>query len=96
MIKPASQVKEEIMNTVSHAASCRSGYIVCGTSNHADGSPRVIVEWNDGTQSSVRETELQELLLCKDCGEDCSDPSNTTWQQWQCDCCGSWNDKGAK
>lgn len=21
---------------------------------------------------------------------------NTTWQQWECPCCGNWNDRGTK
>jgi hypothetical protein len=35
------------------------GKIVCATSPHADGSPRVIVEWLDGTESKVIERELR-------------------------------------
>lgn len=29
---------------------------------------------------------------CPSCGEK-RDEADSTWQQWQCSCCGSWNDK---
>ncbi len=32
-------------------------------------------------------------LVCADCGELVVGDESTTWQQWQCDCCGSWHDK---
>jgi len=33
-------------------------------------------------------------LICPHCQESwqCDDLEETTWQQWQCPCCGSWND----
>ena len=42
-----------------HPASRRFGWIICGTSDHADGTRRVIVEWQDGTESAVSEAELK-------------------------------------
>lgn len=31
---------------------------------------------------------------CESCGEICDpDDCSTTWQQWECPCCGSWNDR---
>jgi hypothetical protein len=30
---------------------------------------------------------------CPDCGEMRTSDAETTWQQWQCECCGSWNDR---
>jgi hypothetical protein len=41
-----------------HAASRRFGRLVCATSPHADGSPRLVIEWNDGTEGKVPEVEL--------------------------------------
>jgi hypothetical protein len=35
------------------------GTMVCATSPHADGAPRVIVAWDDGTEGKVCETELR-------------------------------------
>ena len=57
-----------------HAASHRIGQIICGTSNHADGSPRVIVQWQDGTESKVTETELRSAV----------------WVHWPRSRVGSW------
>jgi len=36
------------------------------------------------------------MLTCAYCGEeDCPDRiENETWQQWQCRCCRSWNERG--
>jgi len=33
-------------------------------------------------------------LECPAC-EEMHAPHDTTWQQWQCACCGSWNDRAA-
>lgn len=34
-------------------------------------------------------------MACPCCGEIWApaDIEETTWQQWQCPCCGSWNDR---
>ena len=47
---------------VKHKPSQRIGEIVCGTSDHADGSPRVLVEWLDGTEGEVVEAELEPIV----------------------------------
>lgn len=38
------------------------------------------------------------LASCSACEEswDVHDLEETTWQQWRCPCCGSWNDRLAK
>lgn len=50
---------EAASGTVWHPGTRRHGQIVCATSPHADGSERVIVEWSDGTESKVVESELR-------------------------------------
>ncbi len=36
---------------------------------------------------------LSAHLVCSDCGESVTGDEKTTWQQWQCTCCGSWHDR---
>jgi hypothetical protein len=35
------------------------GTMFCATSPHADGAPRVIIAWDDGTEGKVCEAELR-------------------------------------
>jgi hypothetical protein len=36
------------------------------------------------------------LVKCEACGETwaMNDLEKWTWQQWECPCCGRWNDRG--
>lgn len=35
---------------------------------------------------------LPTVQVCARCGEEKHDDCSSTWQQWECVCCGSWED----
>jgi hypothetical protein len=52
---------EQAQDMIQHKIDRRIGQIICATSDHVDGAPRVRVWWNDGSESCVRESDVQAI-----------------------------------
>jgi hypothetical protein len=53
----------QIDDNVCRSGSRQIGRVVCATSDAADSSPRVIVEWEGGEETTVCESELTKYIL---------------------------------
>lgn len=106
MLSDITEAREHLKNAqtlICRAQCVRTAAKIASAIKSLNGAHRHALRRRDRTQEQLRAVGAPVEMPamgppCEGCGEAFHDHLNdpeiqTTWQQWECPCCGDWNDR---